>query len=216
MGDNAHLYGFRWSVSANGAPTPYVQRMHVASAQNDTNDGAGFSVNINVGDPVKKVSTGGVMVALTTEIVYGIVVGVGQYYEASSGLMRSGPYYPNQTTWGTVEARRGYVLVAPAAQGVWEIDCDDKVTATTEATYRALIGENSEHVCPGVSAAASADPMLDISLHATTATLGWRIVDISPTKYNRDFSGSYVKVLVRVNESAEAGMPATGSIVAGV
>lgn len=215
MADNVHLYGFRWSVSANGSAQPYVQRMHVATAQDDVDDSSN-SVNINIGDPVKKVSTGGVMVALTTEIVYGIVMGIERYYDASTGLMRSGPYYPNQTAWGTVEARRGYVLVAPAAQGIWEIDCDDKVTATTEATYRALVGENSEHVVPGNTSATSADPYLDISLHATTATLGWRIVDISPTQYNRDFSGSYVKVLVRVNESAEAGMPATGSIVAGV
>jgi len=189
--------------------------MHVATAQDDVDDSAN-SVNINIGDPVKKVSTGGVMVALTTEIVYGIVLGIETYYDAATGLMRSGPYYPNQTTWGTVEARRGYVLVAPAAQGVWEIDVDDKTTFTTEATYRAAVGENAEHVVPGNTANASADPYLDISGHATTATLGWRIVDISPTQYNRDFSGSYVKVLVRVNESAEAGMPATGSIVAGV
>lgn len=215
MADNQHLYGFRWSVAANGRPMPTPIRCHVASGQDDQDDGSN-SVNINAGDPLKMVNTGGVIVALTTNIVYGICVGVHSYYDASTGLMKSGKYYPNQTTWGTVESRRGYVYVVPASWGIWEIDVDDKVTATTKAAYRALINENAEFVVPGNTANASADPYLDISGHAVTATLGVRIVDVSPTMYNRDFSGSYVKLLVRFNEIGEPAAPASGSIVAGL
>lgn len=218
MADNVHLYGFRWSVAANGGRAcPVPIRCYVASGQNDQADGAAFSVHLRVGDPVKLVNTGGVSLANTTEAPCGVIVGIERYYEASTGLMRSGPYYPNQTTWGTVEARRGRILVVPATAGRWEIDVDDKVTATTYATYRALMGENATHTCAGggVAANLAANPLIDISTHATTNTLIWRLEDLSQTAYNRDYSGSNVKVIVSVNASCEAAMAAAASLVAG-
>jgi hypothetical protein len=214
MADNTHYYGFRWSVAANGGKAcPVPERQHVASGQDDQDDSSN-SVDLNVGDPVKRISTGGVTLAQTTDAVYGIIVAVAPYWDGTR--MTPGNKLPNQTTWGTVEERRSYVYVVPVSAGVWEIDCDDKVTATTLAAYRALIGENAEHTTPGNTALTSADPYLDISGHATTATLSWRIVDVSPTLANEDFSGSYVKLLVQINESQQAGFPASGSIVAGV
>lgn len=217
MGDNVHQYGFRWSVAANGGkPCPTPVRHFVASGQNDQNDGAGFSIHLRPGDPVKLVSTGGVTIANTTDAVYGIIVGIGQYYEASTGLMRSGPYWPNQTTWGTIESRRGHLLVVPAKWGLWEVDVDDKVTATTYAAYHAFRGENVTHTCAGVAANLSADPRIDVSTHNTTNTLIWRIHDLSSSSYNRDYSGSNVKLIVRVNVSQEAASVAAANVVAGV
>jgi hypothetical protein len=216
--DNTHKYGFRWSRGANSRDCPQGLRFHVATGQDDVDDGA-VSISLRPGDPVKMVSTGGMILSLTTEAVFGIVVGIAPYWDGTR--MIYGKKLPNQTAWGTVEERRSFVYVVPAHWGLWEIDVDDKVTATTLATYRALINENTEHTVPGGTATGvaptdSADPYLDISLHAVTATLGWRIMDVSETLDNIDFSGSYVKLIVAVNECQYPGMPASGSIVAGL
>jgi hypothetical protein len=133
-----------------------------------------------------------------------------------------GPKLPNQTTWGTVEERRSEVLVIPASWGIWEIDCDDTAAAyDTKGEYEAFVGENVTHTVPGGNASGvaptdSADPYIDISTHATTNTLSWRIEGVSKTLENQDYTGAYVKMLVSVNLSQEAGACASGNAVAGV
>jgi len=219
MADNKHQYGFRWSVAYNGKPCPQPMVKHVATAQDDKDD-AGVSIGMRAGDPVKLVTTGGVIVALTTNAVWGIVVGILPYWDGTKMVI--GSKLPNQTTWGTIESRRSKVLVVPASAGVWEIDCDVSAAAyDTEGEYQAFVGENTEHVVPGgtatlVAPTDSADPYLDISEHATTNTLGWRIEGVAPTLENQDFSGEYVKMLVTVNLSQEHAAPASANIVAGV
>jgi hypothetical protein len=217
MADNTHLYGFRWAFGYGGKSMPMPIRKHVATAQDDVDDAA-VSCAIYPGDPVKLMSTGGVKIALTTEAVYGIVVGIAPYWDGTR--MVRGNKLPNATTWGTVEERRSYVYVVPATAGFWEIDCDVSAAAyDTKAEYQAFIGENAEHVVPGgtftgVAPTDSCDPYLDISTHNTTEGLGWRIEDISQTEHNQDFSGEYVKLIVSVNDSLEATSAAT--VVVGV
>jgi hypothetical protein len=191
----------------------------VASGQDDVDDAA-VSVGLYPGDPVKLVSTGGVIISLTTEAVWGIVVGILPYWDGTR--MVPGPKLPNQTTWGTVEERRSQVLVVPASAGVWEIDCDDTAAAyDTKGEYEAFVGENVTHTVPGGTASGvaptdSADPYIDISTHATTNTLTWRIEGVSPTAENQDFATTYVKMLVSINLSQEHGESASGNAVAGV
>jgi hypothetical protein len=167
-----------------------------------------------------------------TDIPYGIVVGIEPYWSAADGAMKRGWYYPNQTAWGTKEERRGYVLVVPAHWGLWEIDCvydwsgEGDVTTVnasfnTEAEFKAAVNKNVDHIIPGSAATGyghptSADPYLELDTVANTATLCWRIVDVSQSAENADFSGAFQKLIVTVNESQYAGKPATGSIVAGV
>ena len=103
-------------------------------------------------------------------------------------------------------------MVVPASKCSWAVCVDDAVTATTELAYNNLIGQNVEHTCAGDSATAQARPRVDISGAASTATFGWRIVDVPP---GQDFASANVEVVVEVNESQEAGKPASGSIVAG-
>jgi len=210
MPDNVHKYGFRpYRAVHSAAPMPMVQS--VATAQDDQDDSAN-SINLNVGDPVIPVSTGGVGICQADTPCLGIISGIKTYWDGS--FMRSGTYLPNATTWGTVESRRSLIYVLPASAYIWEIDVDDKTTATTRATYQALVGENCQHTTPGDTSAVTADPFLDISDHATTHNHSWRIVGISDTADNRYFDGSYVKLLVQINESYEAGSPTT--MVAGI
>lgn len=215
MADNTHRYGFRWNTGANGGksqPTP-VPKV-VASGYQAQDDAAANNVDLNVGDPVKLVSTGTVALANTTDAVWGIVTGFGPYWNGTQ--MQPTNRLPGGTAWGTVEERRSTVYVVPVIGSYFVIDCDDKVTATTEAAYRAFIGENCTFVCPGDTSSSSkpkADPMLDISTHATTAGLVCRIEDIHQ-EVDQDFSGLYVKMVVSFNKTQHAGQAAT--TIAGV
>lgn len=216
MADNTAKYGFRFHRGIS-CHEPKPVEYAVADAYQAAIDGGGTSVDLNIGDPVKMVNDGTVALANTTDLVLGIVVGVARIYESATGAVRPSDRVPGATTGGGLLDRQTKVLVVRAKDAEWEVDCDDAVTATTEAAYQAFINENTEHVCPGDTSVAGrpkAKPMLDISAHNTTAGLGWRIVGISRSAHNKDFSGANVKLIVRVNDSSEAGSAATN--VAGV
>lgn len=199
MANNVHKYGFRWVKGWNGSNNiPQPIRKTVATGQDDQDDGSN-SVDLNIGDPVKLVSTGGVALALTTNSIYGIISGIRPYWDGN--VMRPRNKLPNQTSWGTVEARRSWVDVIPITSGLWEIDADENTSATTFAAYVAFLGENCNHTVPGNTSATSADPYLDISSHATTAALELRLVGISQSAENKDFSGTNVKLYVAANTS---------------
>jgi hypothetical protein len=215
MADNEAYYGFRpymGNHKGGGTCHPKTVRCTVATAYQAQDDGSGFSVDLNIGDPVKLVSTGTIALANTTESVFGIVAGFEYYWDGD--VMRPTNKLPGGNAWGTVEERRPWVHVIPANACLWEVDVDDSTTATTFAAYQAFVFENVEHTCVGVSADATATPKLDISGHATTAGLGWRIEGVSQTKSNRDFSGANVKLIVSCNTSQDSGQAAT--TIAGV
>lgn len=215
MADNTRRYGFRWSTSANGSFNPPMMRMFVDTTV-DWQDGSANSVNLHIGDPVNFTSSGGIALADTTEAIAGVVAGFLPVYDPTDGVLKPTDKVTNQLSWGSNEENRPFAMVIPAEAGIFEVDCDDATTATTRAAYQALVNENVTHVNPGDTTAVSADPMLDISTHATTAGLSWRIVGISGTVFNEDFSGNYVKLLVRANLVQHAGAPASGSLVSGV
>lgn len=211
---NRKEYGFKWNTAYSGKSCPNPLVMAVADSYQAQDDASGFSVDLNVGDPVKLVSTGTVALANTTEDVYGIIVGIKQVYDSASGQIKPMNKVPGATTGGGVFERQTEVLVVPASAGIWSVQVDDNTTATTESAYQAFVGENVTHVCAGNSSLKTADPQLDISTHATTAGLVWRIVGVDQTQNNQDFSDTNVSLLVTINKSEEAGWPAT--TIAGV
>ena len=86
----------------------------------------------------------------------------------------------------------------PAECAVWNIIVNDATTATTEAAYQAFIGENCSHIHTALSGGLALTPKLNISTHATTATLDWRIVGI-PNRSVQDFTGANVELEVICN-----------------
>jgi hypothetical protein len=215
MADNTHLYGFRWHSSKAGGSMPKPVELYYATGQNDVDDGTN-SIQISVGDPLKLMNTGGVKVALSNEDVSFVAVGFAPVYNATSGVIEPSNRVPNATAWGTNEDRRVKILGVPVRGQIFECDCDDAVTATTFAAYVAFINENCTWKVAGAGTPRKADPMIDIEYHATTAALGLRLVGISGTAYNRDFSGNYVKLLVEFNEINDANAPANASVIVGV
>lgn len=214
MADNRQEYGCRWFRAANGGVAQPVPEEHiVASAASFDITGGASNVGLGPGDIVAMATTGGVSLCpgaeTTPGLAYGVVVGVAPYWDGT--MMVRGRVLPSDTTYGTNLSRQSKVYVVPIADGIWEMDCDDKVTATTLAGYQAFIGENVDFIHDLTSTNTRPTPRIDISGHdPTTATLALRIVGISPTVHNQDFSGNYVKLLVRANEGLSPLFSGTG------
>ena len=198
MADNTHLYGFRYHSNLNGVACPQPLKMRVASGYQASPGST--DVDLNVGDPVKYVSDGTIALAEAGNSIFGVIVGFGPVnYSGSNGYA-----FDNKLPGGTASttARPIFVHVLPVAGLIFEVDCDDKTTATTEAAYIAFIGENCDHSINADADLDKAFPKLDISTHVTT-TAGWRIVDVT-REPGIDFSGSNVRLLVTCNEVQQA------------
>lgn len=212
MADNIAKYGFRYFGGADNLPKP-IEKLIATGTQFDVTSGIQDAV-LQAGDVVAQVSDGTVALCAGNEttpaLPYGVVVGGIRYYDASigqSGQMRIANAVPNGVAWGTNRERATRVLVVPFLPGqIWEADVDDIVTATTQAAYEAFEGENVSFINSGAAASTPAwiRPKIDISTHATTASLFFRLVRVSSTKDNIDFSGANVKMLIEINPHAAA------------
>lgn len=206
MADNRHTYGLRWYQSKSGAHTPHTIPVIVATGYQAQVGGA-TDVDLWPGDPVQKVSTGGIILCPGSEgtpgTIYGVVSHITQYFDGQ--VKRTGPKLPGATAYSTNLDRQSIVEIIPAVGNIFAIDVDENTTATTKAAYQAFIGENADHVLVADTSDANnpkSDVQLDISGHAVTQGLQWRIVGILE-KVNTDFSGDNVTLLVEVNESEE-------------
>lgn len=195
--DNRVEYGFRPVMTIDGSAIPNPIPCAVASGYQGNE--AAANVDISIGDPVRRLSSGYVELAGAGEDIYGVVVGIKPYWNGTE--MRFGDRLPGGTVWGTVRSRMSELLVVPAANIIWEVDCNAALSgATTYLDYLAVVGENADHIF--VPSTPIGNPRLNISTHVAT-TAQWRILDVSKTLNNQDFSGSFVKLLVTVNETQQ-------------
>lgn len=207
--DSTHLYGFRPYKGHESYPNA-MQRVRVASGYSPTVNAN--NVNISVGDPVKKVSDGTVALCAAGDAVYGVVVGIDRYYDTNLGRFNFAKQLPFNTVYGSNLERQSFIFIYPAQNAIFEVDVNDNTTATTESAYNAFIGENCDQINVGNTSISAVDPQLNISTHATTNTLVWRIVDVSPImrRPGLDFAGKYVKLLVTANVVQDAPYQTTG------
>lgn len=200
MADNAQMYGLRFHSTRSGSGTPNVLRKRVASAYNGSLNSA--AVDMNIGDVVKLVNDGTVALVVAGDTtMFGVIVGIGPYWDGSK-LIRNSKLPNSAGAYSTNYDRETTVFVIPFEDAIFEIDCDDASSATTFAAYRTLVGNNGDLVTTGNATTGKASYMFDISdaVANTTASAQMRILDISPTLANQDFSGNYVKLLVVANE----------------
>lgn len=216
MADNVARYGFRWVRGLDGGkPMPVVEEHTVATAASFDVNGGAQNVLLRKGDPVIQLADGSMDLCDGAEgaggalVPYGICVGIKQYYDGSR-LRVSPEYLPSDIAWGTLRERRSAIFVMPISAGVWEIDADDAVTATTEAAYEALVGSNIDFRLSGLVNELYANPRGDISTTNTTNTLMLRIIAISKTVENSDFTGNFVKLHVIANRAQRPWSSATG------
>lgn len=200
MADNVLKYGLRY-VKGHFNLDAAIQRVRVASGYSPTV--GGNNVNVTPGDVVKKVSDGTVALCAAGDQPYGVVQRIHPYYDTNLGRMTIGTKLPFNTVYSTNLERQSFVSIIPVQNAIFEAVADDKTTATTQATYTGYIGENVDLINTGDTTRGTVNPMLDISTHATTNTLTWRIVDIAP-QINIDFTGLYVPLYVTANYSQDA------------
>lgn len=195
MSDNAALYGLRWVESRFGSAYPAVEKFPVASAYQAAP--GGVNVDLNIGDPVKKVNDGTVALCAAGDATFGVVVGVLPYYDGAK-MVRANRL-PGGTTYGSNLERQSFVEIIPIAGQIFECIVDDNTTATTQAAYTAFIGENVDISINQTSGDTHAYPKLHITGHeAGGATKVWRIVGLS-RRNNIDFTGLNVPLLVTGN-----------------
>lgn len=202
---NPSKYGFR-AMYRRGGPLQ-MEKVRVASAYQASP--GGISCDLNIGDPIIKVSDGTIAIAAAGVGIFGVIAGIGKYWNSGLGAMvPGGSTLPGGTTYGTKLERESIVYIYPAADVVFEVDCDDGTTAATQAAYTALIGENCDITINQVSGSTLASPLLDISDHKT-GTAQFRIVDLGnwPTQ---DYTTTRVKLLVTCVEVQQAPWQATG------
>lgn len=211
MANNRKGYGFRWVGSMDGSCYPKPLEFTVASAYQA--QVAAENVDLNIGDPVtfNTGAPGSGMIELagtgaTPNIYWGVIVGFTNARVDANGKARPSSYLPGGTTWST-EANRSKVLVVPFGRNIWEIDVTgNSASFDTLTEYRALQNRN-------VNLAYTRDvsnpdrpkagPSVDVST-ATDDTADFRVIQVSATQDNQDFSGNFVKLRVVVNESGEA------------
>ncbi len=158
------------------------------------------TADLYVGDPVSWVNDGSVIrtAAGSGTAVFGVITAVLQFRNSDGVLVRNGKYVPSGTTW-TADAERTQVMVMPAANALFEVDANDGSTITTIAAARSVAGENCDHVFGtadqglGLSGA-----LLNISTHATTSTLQWRVLDVCHQPGN-DLTQTHGRYVVYAN-----------------
>jgi hypothetical protein len=200
MADNTADYGFRWKQSRFSSGLPNFEYFPVASAYQAAP--GGVNVDLNIGDPVKKVTDGTVALCAAGDATFGIVAAIAPYFDGSR--MARSNRLPGGTTYGSNLERQSFVGIILLAGNIFECVCDDNTTATTQAAYTAFIGENVDITINQVSGSTLATPKLDISTHeAGGATKVWRIVGLSK-RNNIDYTGNSVPLLVTGNLIQEA------------
>lgn len=204
MADNPGYYGFRWVKSRTGSGIPVIEYYPVASAYQAAP--GGVNVDLNIGDPVKKVNDGTLALAAAGDAIFGIVATVDAYWDGAKKVRAN--RLPGGTTYGTVLDRESRVGIYLFADNIFEVVADDAVTATTQAAYEAFIGENTDITINQVSGDTHAYPKLDISLHGT-GTAQCRIVGIA-NRIDIDFTGANVPILITGNEVQQAPFQTTG------
>lgn len=137
------------------------------------------TADLYVGDPVAWVNDGSVIrAAANSGAMYGVISAILQFRNSDGVLVRNGRYIPSGTTW-TADSERSMVMVIPAANAIFEGDADDGTSITTIAGARTCAGENVDHIFGTADQGLGLSPtLLDISTHAVTATLQWRVVDV--------------------------------------
>lgn len=188
MANKPNAIGFRW-VRSEFAPTgePPRETCVIASA---------YATSLGRGAPVKRLSDGTIALAATNEAVYGVMDGMIQNYNASTGFVGPAPSYVATVTYGSNMSRQSRAHVILAAGQIFRITCDENTTATTQAGYEAFIQENVDFAA-GTASGDRSGHVADISTHATTAE-DLRIVGI-PDVTTTDFSATGVEIDVKFN-----------------
>jgi hypothetical protein len=222
---NNHRYGFRPTTGENGVENAPPMRFPVSSAyQATTVVGAGTSVNLNTGDPVKLGEDGCIKLvqqdagatganADSDEFISHVIVGFERTL-SSTGDVEQRSFQSNVTYTGGIGGDKAPIaLCVPVAGKVFELDADAALANPTKSGALALVGKTCSIVysviTSGVIGAPKANPLLDISVAEAAAPTDQNqvlIVGLGDAGDAMDFTAAGVTFKVKVSALAMAQM----------
>ncbi len=213
MANNRAKYGFRFYSSQHGTGRASGVEGGVTSGYQANVPAT--NVGMSIGDPVAFNAAGNFEIAedITADRFFGVIAAIRTARIESNGKSRPASYLPGGTTY-TNEVDRSSLIVLPFSNNIWEIDAVGGA-ATTLAAYRLLVGLNANIIYSldlTNTDKPRANPQLDLSTAAVTAGLDFRIMGVSKTAENQDFSGTNVKLLVQLNLGSDPALGVTGVV----
>lgn len=207
---NSHRYGLRFSRSlSGGGEVPQVLRFPISDDyQASTIVGAGTSVNLNVGDPVKLKADGCVALvqageddsganADSDDYIFGVIAGF-ERTKSSNGDIEQRSFQAGAVSYdgGIGGDNAPIALVIPAAGNVFEIDASAVLGTPTKSGALAQVGQTKSFVysviTSGVVGAPKANPLLDMTTLAETVQGQLVIVGIGSKGDAMDFTATNV------------------------
>lgn len=229
---NPHRYGFRFVRSMSGQDTPQILTFPIASGYAiGTINGAGTTVNLNIGDPVRLVEDGTLQLVQTAQDVtaqdddsddfcYGIVAGFPRI--VVNGSPRPGSFFTSGTTYsgGIGGDSAPLVSIIPAAGNIFEIDMDAAPTVQTLSGAMANVGgvaTMAYSVLTSGNGQPKANPLLSKSsiVFASANQLQLQIVGLGKSAYTCDFTAANVPYQVMWN-TLQMAIPTAESTATGI
>jgi hypothetical protein len=221
---NAHRYGLRFVRSISGNDTPQIFTFPIATAYAPvTIVGAGTSVNLNIGDPVRLLEDGTAALvqagqdasganADSDDYAFGVIVGFPRV--VVGGYPRPGSFYTSGTTYsgGIGSDSAPLVAVIPVEGNIFEIDAAAAPSPATLAgalAYSGMTATMTYSVLTAGNGQPKANPLLDLS----TATGGgamqgqFVIMGLGKAGYTQDFTSANVTFQVKFSAQQLAVAP---------
>lgn len=210
---NNHRYGFRFVRSISGNDTPQILTYPIATAYAPTTVvGAGTSVNLNIGDPVKLLEDGTLGLVQAAQDVsganadsddYALGVIVGFPRVIVGGYPRPGSFYTTGTTYtgGISSDSAPLVSVIPVEGNLFELDAAAAPSPATLAGAMAYVGMTAAMTYSVLTAGngqPKANPLLDLSTAAAGGAnqLQLQILGLGKAAYTQDFTSAHVSFQV--------------------
>jgi len=205
---NTHRYGIRFQRSISGADTPQIFTYPIATAYAPvTIFGAGTSVNLNIGDPVRLLEDGTIALvqagqdlaganADSDDYAFGIIAGFPRVLVA--GYPRPGSFYQTGTTYtgGTGGDNAPLVAVIPVEGNIFEIDsaaAPSPATRSGALTYVGMTATLTYSVLTSGTGQPRANPLLDLSTAAAGGAnqLQLQITGLGKANETMDFTAAF-------------------------
>ena len=211
---NTHLYGFRFFRSiSGGGDCPQIITSPIASGYAPvTVFGAGVACNLNIGDPIRQLIDGSVIIAQAGQAtdgsdngdyVAGVVVGFPRV--TVGGAVRPGSFYASGTTYTGGIGSDTATLVAwiPAEGNIFELDAAAVIGAGTKNAALAVVGGTSNYTYTVLSSGIGqpkANPMIGTPVTNSAQINQLRIVGLGKKNDAMDFASANVAFQVMFNE----------------
>lgn len=211
---NTHVYGLRFFRSiSGGGDCPQIFTSPIASGYAPTTVfGAGTACNLNIGDPIRQLVDGSVILTQAGQAtdgsdngdyITGVVIGFPRVTVA--GAVRPGSFYTSGTTYTGGIGSDTATLVAwvPAEGNIFEIDAAAVVGAGSKNASLAVVGGTANITYTVLTSGIGqpkANPLMGTPVSNSAQINQLRIVGLGKKNDAMDFTAANVAFQVMINE----------------